>query len=130
MNPEWEQAARRGDAAALRTQIDAGAELDSRDRFGQSALMLAALAGSLDAVSVLVSAGANLNITAKYSLSALMLAVINGHREVARALASAGADISITGSGAPGFAGKSAAALALDRGDRELAADLSGGHSA
>jgi ankyrin repeat protein len=130
MKSEWEQAARRGDVSALRSQIEAGADLDSRDRFGQSALMLAALAGHVEAVMILVAEGANLNVTAKFGLSALMLAVINGHQAVARYLASAGADLSITGSGAPGFAGRSAATLALDRGYQELAAELSVGHSA
>jgi ankyrin repeat protein len=122
---EWKQAARQGDAPDLRMQIDTGANVDALDRFGQSALMLAALGGHLEAVEVLIDAGANLNTTAKFGLSATMLAVVNGHQSVARALAAAGADLSITGSGAPGFAGKTAAALAFDRNLNELAADLS-----
>lgn len=56
---------------------------------------------------------------------ATMLAVINGHESVARALAAAGADLSLTGSGAPGFTGKTAAHLAMDRGLASLAAELS-----
>ena len=129
MKPEWEKAARRGDAAALASQIAAGADLDSRDRFGQSALMLAAVGGHLAAVRVLIDAGANLDVSAKFGLTALMLAVVNGHQAVARALASAGADLGLTGSGAPGFAGKTAADLALDRGLPELAAELSDGRA-
>jgi len=121
---EWERAAERGDAPALLSQIAAGADLDALDQFGQSALMLAARGGHLEAVEVLIVAGANLDATAKFGLSATMLAVINNHQSVARALAAAGADLSIEGSGAPGFAGKTAAALALDRGLKELAADL------
>jgi hypothetical protein len=46
-----------------------------------------------------------------------MLAVLNGHREVAAALIGAGADLTLKGSGAPGFAGKTACDLALARGD-------------
>ena len=88
--------------------------------------MLAARGGHLEAVAVLIAAGANLNTTAKFGLSATMLAVINDHQSVARVLAAAGADLSIEGSGAPGFAGKTAAALALDRGRKELAAELAG----
>jgi ankyrin repeat protein len=120
----WERAAREGDAPALRAQLAAGANVDARDRHGQTALMLAALGGHLDAVEVLIAAGANLDATAKFGLSATMLAVVNGHAPVARALAAAGADLTLTGSGAPGFAGKTAAALALDRGLDELAAAL------
>lgn len=125
MTREWEQAARRGDAAALREQIAGGADVDALDKFGQSALMLAALGGHLEAVGALVAAGASLDVTAKFGLSATMLAVINGHPSVARALATAGADLEIQGSGAPGFAGKTAADLALARGLEELARELS-----
>ena len=125
MKLEWERAARHGDAQALRSQLASGGNVDALDRFGQSALMLAALGGHLEAVEVLIGAGANLNITAKFGLSATMLAVVNGHESVARALAAAGADLSIMGSGAPGFAGRTAAALALDRGLTELAGELS-----
>jgi ankyrin repeat protein len=121
---EWEQAARRGNADALHSQIEAGTTVDALDRFGQSAVMLAAVGGHLEAVQVLIGAGADLDVTAKFGLSATMLAVVNGHTSVARTLAAAGADLSITGSGAPGFAGKTAAALARDRGLEELAAEL------
>jgi len=130
MTPDWERAAREGNARALSAQVAAGANLDALDRYGQSALMLAALGGHLEAVEVLVRAGADLNITAKFNLSATMLAVVNGHESVARVLATSGADLSLTGSGAPGFAGKTAARLASDRGLEALAAELSTGHAA
>ena len=51
-----------------------------------------------------------------------MLAVIGGHPRVARKLVAAGADTTITGTGAPGFHGKTAADLATERGDKQLAA--------
>jgi ankyrin repeat protein len=124
LKPEWEQAARTGDASSLAAQIAAGSGVDALDRFGQSALMVAAQRGHLKAVQVLVAAGANLDIRAKFGLSATMLAVINGHELVARALASAGANLRLIGSGPPGFAGKSAAQLALDRNMPELASAL------
>jgi len=89
MRPDWESAAKTGDAAALAAQIAAGADVDARDRFGQTALMLAAQRGH--------------------------------HEAVARALAEAGADLASVGSGAPGFAGKTAAQLARDRGLEALA---------
>lgn len=125
MTPAWERAARDGDASALAEQIGAGAEVDARDRYGQTALMLAALGGHLDAVNVLIRAGANLDVTAKFGLSATMLAVIHGHESVARLLGAAGANLSLVGSGAPGFAGKNAAQLAADRGQGALAHELS-----
>ncbi len=124
MKRDWEQAAKAGDAASLAAQLADGADVDARDRFGQSALMLAAQRGHLDAVELLVRAGAALDLTAKFGLSATMLAVVNQHEAVARALAAAGADLGLVGSGAPGFAGKSAAQLALDRGLPALARAL------
>lgn len=124
MKPEWERAAERGDTPSLAAQIDAGADIDALDRYGQSALMLAARRGHLESVRLLVRAGAALDVTARYGLSATMLAVVNHHEEVARVLASAGADLRLTGSGAPGFAGRTAADLARDRGLESLAREL------
>jgi ankyrin repeat protein len=125
MTPEWESAARDGDTFALADQIAAGADVNALDRYGQSGLMLAALGGHLNAVGVLIRAGADLNVTAKFGLSATMLAVVNGYESVARALGAAGANLSLVGSGAPGFTGKTAAQLALDRGLEALANELS-----
>jgi ankyrin repeat protein len=73
---------------------------------------------------LLIDHGAALDVTAKYGLSALMLAVINRHEGIARRLVAAGADLALRGSGAPGFAGKTARALADDSGQVELAAHI------
>ena len=75
-------------------------------------------------VELLVEHRANLDVTAKFGLSALMLAIVAGHAEIAELLVRAGADVSLRGSGAPGFAGKTAGDLALARGMLELAARL------
>jgi ankyrin repeat protein len=124
MHAEWRQAIERGDAAVLDELARNGADVNARDRFGQTGLMLAARSGQRDVVSSLIAHGARLDVTAKYGLSALMLAVVNGHGEIARDLARAGADLSLTGSGAPGFAGKTARDLAAARGLHELALEL------
>ena len=76
-------------------------------------------------VQLLIEHGADLNITAKYGLSAVMLAVVAGHEEIALALARAGADLTLRGTGAPGFADKTAADLATARGWSHLATALS-----
>lgn len=115
MDPQWERAVADGDVAAARVQLTAGADVDALDRYGQTALMLAAHGGRLALVELLIEAGADLNATAKYRLSALMLAIIAGHAEVARRLIRAGADLAITGTGAPGFHGKTAHDLARAR---------------
>lgn len=124
MDTRWEAAVRQGDVATVRDALGGGADVNARDRHGQTALMLAAHAGHLVLVEVLIARGASLNTTAKHGLSALMLAVVAGHEDVALLLADAGAEHSLRGTGAPGFAGKTARDLAVERGMHELSARL------
>ncbi len=86
--------------------------------------MLAARHGNREMAEELIAHGADLNVTAKYKLSAIMLAVIGGHADIARILARAGADLSLRGSGAPGFAGKTAYDLAVARKMNEVYEEL------
>jgi len=120
---DWQEAAERGDAATLSRLLDLGEDVNSLDRFGQTALMLVARNGHTEAVRILLKSGADLDCTAKYHLSALMLAVINDHASIVRLLVEAGADTHIRGTGAPGFADKTAVDLAEDLG-RELISEL------
>ena len=124
MDPIWESAVERGDAGEIRDLLERGADPDARDRYGQTALMRAARDGHDELARALIEAGAALDVTAKYGLSALMLAALNGREAIALALARAGADRSIRGTGAPGFAGRTAAELARQRGLETLAAAL------
>ena len=124
MDVAWEDAIKRGDVGIVLDLLGRGIDVDSRDRYGQTGLMLAAHAGHGEVVGTLIAHGANLNITAKFGLSALMLAVVAGHGDTARRLAAAGADLSLRGSGAPGFAAKTAHDLAMERGMVELTAAL------
>ncbi len=121
MRSDWRKAAETGDAARLAELLAAGAGVDTLDGHGQTALMLAARNGHCDAVRVLLDAGAGIDRTAKYNLSALMLAVINDRLDVVEQLVEAGADLGIEGTGAPGFAGKTALEIALDLGRDEIA---------
>jgi ankyrin repeat protein len=120
VTPEWEHAAEQGLVDVLARLLEKGADVNARNRHGQTALMIAATEGNPDAVTLLAAHGANLDCTAKYGLSALMIAVVRGHGDVVRALLAVGADQSIRGTGAPGFAGKTALDLARARGDRLL----------
>lgn len=119
-----ETAARSGDTPGIAALLRSGSDVNSLDRYGQTALMLAAHGGHRAAVELLIARGADLNVTAKFGLSALMLAIVAGHEEVAELLIEAGADPSIRGSGSPGFAGKTAGDLAVSRGMTALAARL------
>jgi ankyrin repeat protein len=124
MDAAWEAAVTQGDVEAVRALLGSGADVNARDRYGQTALMLAAHHGHRGIVETLVGAGADLNVTAKYNLSALMLALVAGHIAIARFLARGGADLRIRGSGAAGFAGKTAHDLAVAREMDELSAEL------
>ena len=124
MNASWERAVGGGDVEAVRELVRSGADVDARDRHGQTALMLAAHRGHREIVELLVEAGADLDVAAKYNLTALMLAIVAGHAAVARVLVRAGANRDVRGVGAPGFAGKSAYDLAVARGMTELYAEL------
>jgi ankyrin repeat protein len=117
MHKEWKAAVETADLAAIDAQLASGADIDARDEHGQTALMNAARDGQVSVVRLLAERGADLNHHAKYGLSAVMLAVLRGHVEVVRVLVDAGADLTLAGTGAPGFYGKTAAALARDRGD-------------
>lgn len=86
--------------------------------------MTAAHGGDLELVRTLIASGVELDHTAKHGLSALMLAVIGGHIEIVRALVQAGARQDLRGAGAPGFAGKTALDLAIERGDAALMSAL------
>ncbi len=120
----WEEAVRRGDADVMRDLLSRGIDPNARDPHGQTGLMLAAHAGHVAAVQLLVDHGVDLNVTAKFGLSAVMLAVIAGQKDIAQVLARAGADLRLRGTGAPGFAGKTAADLAGARGWNDLAIEL------
>lgn len=116
MNDEWLQATTAGSLERIRALLEEGIEINSKDKYGQTAVMNASRNGNVEVVRLLIEKGADLDVTAKYNLSALMLAVINGHREIVQLLTDAGADTRIRGTGAPGFANKTALTLARDAG--------------
>lgn len=84
----------------------------------------AAKSGGVESARALLQSGVDINAKDRYGQTALMLAVIAGHTEIARRLARAGADRSLQGSGAPGFAGKTAYDLAVERQMDELYEEL------
>ena len=97
MKKDWLEVTRIGDCDRVRSLIDAGADINSLDEHGQTALMNAAYRGDDNLIRVLVDHGASLDHTAKYHLTALMLAVINDHKEAVRILVEAGANTLLKG---------------------------------
>ena len=129
MREDWRNAAIAGNRSVIARFFAEGSDINKRDRYGQTALMLAAQHGRAEVVRILLEHGADLDVTAKYGLSALMLAVSNGHTEVAKQLIDAGANTQLRGNGAPGFAGKTAGELAEYGGLTDLADYLAGSKS-
>lgn len=121
MRTEWLEAVIDGDANLIERLLMEGQDIDSLDRYGQTALMLAAVRGHKAVVELLLAHHAKLDVTAKYGLSALMLAIVNGYAGIAAILIEAGADTRLLGTGAPGFSGKTARDLAKEAGFNELA---------
>lgn len=66
------------------------ADLNTKDTYGWTGLMLAARNGDLEATQALIAAGANLNEKSNDDWTALMLAANSGHIEVVKALIAAG----------------------------------------
>jgi ankyrin repeat protein len=86
---------------------------------GWSALHYAVFNGHADIVRDLIGRGANPNLRAPNRYTALMLAARNGHKEIVRLLLDAGAD-----PGLGDLEGKTAARIAQEAGNDEIAGFL------
>ncbi|MBN2370216.1 MAG: ankyrin repeat domain-containing protein [Vicinamibacteria bacterium] len=85
-------AARRGRTDEVLSLLRAGADVDSRDTQGRTALLRATTAGRRDVVKILISAEADVDAADRNGLTPLFEAVRLGHIEAARDLLEAGAD--------------------------------------
>src|SRR4051812_34252850 len=59
---QLQDAARKGDAAAVKTLLDEGVDVNTKYRYGATALLYACDAGHIDVVKVLLDKGADLTI--------------------------------------------------------------------
>jgi ankyrin repeat protein len=84
-------APRRGGVGVVKMLLQAGAQIDARDRQGCTALMWALSQGEADSVKALLAAGANVNLKNVYGDSALNLAARGAHSGVVHLLKKAGA---------------------------------------
>jgi len=78
MSQELFAAARSGDAAQVKSLLDAGAAHGAADEAGETALMHAARSGHVAAVQVLLAAGAEANAKSPHGWTALAKAAYNG----------------------------------------------------
>jgi len=81
MSQELFAAAQAGDAAQIKSLLEAGADHGATDEAGETALMHAARNGHVAAVQVLITAGADVNAKAPQGWTALAKAAYNGDTE-------------------------------------------------
>lgn len=86
-------AAKKGDAAAVKSLLAKGANVNAKTRYNQTPLMFAAERGNLEIVKILIEAGADVNVVDTFYkfFTALYAAASKGHAEVVKALLEKGA---------------------------------------
>jgi hypothetical protein len=89
---DWFQFIEKGDVSGLRGMIEKGADVDAKDRRGQTGLIIVSFKGDDQVVELLLKAGADVGGTDLYGLTPLMSALANGHEQVAERLLASGAD--------------------------------------
>ena len=90
------EAARLGDADAVRQALDAGADLEARDGQGRSALLLATHGNQVEAARELIEAGADVNAKDALQDSAYLYAGARGLDEILAMTLAHGADLRST----------------------------------
>jgi ankyrin repeat protein len=81
-----------GDIQLLKTLIDQGADVNAKNKEGETALMVASLEGRLDVAKLLVEKGADVNAKDSVGANALHYAAMGGSLDVIKYLVMKGAD--------------------------------------
>ena len=81
-------AVRQNHADLVKVLIDAGADIETRDKDSRTPLVLSCEKGNLPIVKMLVEAGAEVRAIDKYGYACLVLAAVYGHTETVRFLVS------------------------------------------
>jgi ankyrin repeat protein len=89
-------AARKADAAAVRTLLQRNVDVNAAEVDGTTALHWAAYVGNFDTAQQLVRAGANVKAANRYGVTPLTLACVRGDAQVVELLLNAGADPNTT----------------------------------
>ncbi len=86
----------KGSIAKIQEAIQAGADVNAADRWGDTPLLIASYRGYIEIVKLLLTAGADANVNPGrkiHCFTALMAASENGHTEIVKLLLTAGADV-------------------------------------
>ncbi|MBA2542847.1 MAG: ankyrin repeat domain-containing protein [Deltaproteobacteria bacterium] len=87
------KAASEGDVAGVQTALKAGADIEAKETYNDTALNLAAEQGHLEAVKVLLEAGANIHNQGGADKTPIKNAAFAGHVVVVRRLLAQGAKV-------------------------------------
>jgi fucose 4-O-acetylase-like acetyltransferase len=85
-------AALQGNIEAIQQHIDAGSDLNEKDAYGSSPLIVAATFGRSEVARALIDAGADMKITNNEGSTPLHIAAFFCHTEIVKALLDKGAD--------------------------------------
>ncbi len=89
------KAVKDNDASTIQKLIDAGIDVEVKDKTGNTALMHAAYAGHAEIVKALIAAGASINAKNHSDRTALMYATSKGHIEIMVVLITGGAEVNV-----------------------------------
>jgi ankyrin repeat protein len=122
-------AARTGRTGPVKALLARGADVNAKDRKGQTALMWAAADGHVEVVSLLLEAKAEFKNAVPSGFTPLLFAAREGRIEVVRVLLKAGADVNDAIQGKKGASrgprpGTSALHMAVENAHFELAIEL------
>ena len=96
LNSRFLVAARNLDAAEIERTLREGANVNARNRLGESALVIVLKKDRLDLAQTLLAAGADVNLAAVNGITPLMAAAYGGHADMAMILLDKGAAIGAT----------------------------------
>ncbi len=88
-------AALKGDIETIRQHIKAGSDLNEKDQFGSTPLIIASTFGKTEVAIALIGAGADLNLRNTDGSTALITAAFFCHTKIVKALLDKGADKNI-----------------------------------
>jgi len=92
---ELHKAARRGDLQRVKSLVEKGADVNTRDNDGETPLHEAASEGYLEVARFLVERGADVNAKDNHGLTPLHAAASEGYPEIAQLLVEKGANITV-----------------------------------